>query len=146
MGSAENPDDAIFGLMTWLEQQAPYSSAEILWVQMGCTAKGLDGAYSERYADVLAKALFSDTLVFAKALATDGVEETTKRVALLHTTYAADLYPAELKTALDTLDSYMDTSAFTDTERGWAELLRLYLATPIYQRSQLPDSPAGLEP
>lgn len=146
MGSAENPDDAIFGLMTWLEQQAPYSSAEILWVQMGCTAKGLDGAYSERYADVLAKALFSDTLVFAKALATDGVEETTKRVALLHTTYAADLYPAELKTALDTLDSYMDTGAFTDTERGWAELLRLYLATPIYQRSQLPDSPAGLEP
>lgn len=146
MGSAENPDDAIFGLMTWLEQQAPYSSAEILWVQMGCTATGLDGAYSERYADVLAKALFSDTLVFAKALATDGVEETTKRVTLLHTTYAADLYPAELKTALDTLDSYMDTGAFTDTERGWAELLRLYLATPIYQRSQLPDSPAGLEP
>ena len=40
----------------------------------------------------------------------------------------------------------MDTGAFTDTERGWAELLRLYLATPIYQRSQLPDSPAGLEP
>ena len=50
MGSAENPDDAIFGLMTWLEDQASYSSAEILWLQMGCTAAGLDGAYSERYA------------------------------------------------------------------------------------------------
>lgn len=144
MGSAENPDDAIFGLMTWLEQQTPYSSAEILWVQMGCTAQGLDGAYSERYADVLAKALFSDTLVFAKALATDGVEETTKRLTLLHTAYAADLYPAELKTALDTLDSYMDSSAFTDTERGWAELLRLYLATPINERSQLPHTPEEL--
>ena len=142
MGSAEDPDDAIFGLMSWLEQQAPYSSAEILWVQMGCTAAGLDGAYSERYADVLAKALFSDTLVFAKALATDGVEETTKRAALSHTAYAADLYPVELNTALNTLDAYLDT--FTDEERGWAELLRLYLVTPINERYQLPDSPAGL--
>ena len=35
-------------------------------------------------------------------------------------------------------------SVFTDAERGWAELLRLYLATPINERNQLPDSPAGL--
>ena len=142
MGSAENPDDAIFGLMTWLEQQVPYSSAEILWVQMGCTAQGLDGAYAERYADLLARALFSDTVIFARALATEGVDVQTKHLAISSTAYGADLYPAELKTALDTLDGYM--GVFTDAERGWAELLRLYLATPVNDRYQLPDSPAGL--
>ena len=142
MGSAENPDDAIFGLMTWLEQQAPYSSAEILWVQMGCTAQGLDGAYAERYADLLARALFSDPVVFARALATEGVDAQTKYLAISNTSYGADLYPAELNTALNTLDGYM--SVFTDAERGWTELLRLYLATPVNERNQLPDSPAGL--
>ena len=146
MGSAEHPDDAIFGLMAWLEQQAPYSSAEILWIQMGCTASGLDGAYAERYADVLARALFSDTLVFARALAAEGVEEQTRRIAISSTAYGADLYPAELKTALDTLDTYLEGgSVFNDSERGWAELLRLYLATPINDRYQLPDSPEELE-
>ncbi len=55
MGSAEVPDDAVFGLMTWLEDQAPYSSAEILWIQMGCTARGLDGAYTEGYCRTLSR-------------------------------------------------------------------------------------------
>ena len=142
MGSAENPDDAIFGLMTWLENQPPYSSAEILWVQMGCTAQGLDGAYAERYADLLARALFSDPVVFARALATEGVDAQTKYLAISNTSYGADLYPAELNTALNTLDGYM--SVFTDAERGWAELLRLYLEAPVNERNQLPDSPAGL--
>ena len=142
MGSAENPDDAIFGLMTWLEQQAPYSSAEILWVQMGCTAQGLDGAYAERYADLLARALFSDPVVFARALATEGVDAQTKYLAISNTAYGADLYPAELNTALNTLDGYM--SVFTDAERGWAELLRLYLSTHINERSQLPHTPEEL--
>ena len=142
MGSAENPDDAIFGLMTWLEQQAPYSSAEILWVQMGCAAQGLDGAYAERYADLLARALFSDPFVFARALATEGVAEQTKYLVLLNTAYGTDLYPAELNTALNTLDGY--SSAFTDTERAWAELLQLYLVTPANERSELPCTPAGL--
>ena len=142
MGSAEDPDSAIFGLMVWLEDQAPYSSAEILWVQMGCTAAGLDGAYSERYADLLARALFSDTVVFARALATEGVAEETKWHVLLNTAYGADLYPAELNTALNTLDGYRNV--FTDEERGWARLLELYLTTPINDRSELPRTPAEL--
>lgn len=145
MGSAEYPDDAIFGLMTWLENQAPYSSAEILWIQMGCTAQGLDGAYAEHYADVLARALFSDTLVFARALATEGVDAQARRIAISSTAYGADLYPAKLKTALDTLDAYLEGgNVFTDAERGWAELLRLYLVTPVNERYQLPDSPEEL--
>lgn len=142
MGSAEDPDSAIFGLMTWLENQAPYSSAEILWVQMGCTAQGLDGAYAERYADLLARALFSDPVVFARALAAEDVDAQTKHLAISNTAYGADLYPAELNTALNTLDGYK--SVFTDAERGWAELLQLYLSTPINDRYQLPDSPEEL--
>ncbi len=142
MGSAEDPDSTLFALMRFIEEQAPYSSAEILWIQMGCTANGLDGAYAERYADLLAKALFSDPLVFARALATDGVDEETKWAALLNSSYGADLYPAELKTALDTLDSYQD--AFTQDEAGWAQLLRLYLATPINSRGELPRTPEEL--
>ena len=116
-------------------KRQPYSSAEILWVQMGCAAQGLDGAYAERYADLLARALFSDPFVFARALATEGVAEQTKYLVLLNTAYGTDLYPAELNTALNTLDGY--SSAFTDTERAWAELLQLYLVTPANERSEL---------
>lgn len=144
LGTAEYPDSAIFGLMTWLEQQAPYSSAEILWIQMGCTAEGLDGAYSERYSEVLARAFFGDPVVFAKALDTDDADDATKHQVLSSTAYAADLYPAELSSALDTLERYLDTSVFTDSARGWAELLQLYLVTPINERSELPRTPAGL--
>ena len=144
MGSAENPDDAIFGLMTWLEEQDPYSSAEILWLQMGCTAQGLDGAYTEGYCRILSRALFSDPVTFSKSLATDGVDEAAKSSALHLTAYDADLYPADLKNALDTLDAALADNSFTDAERGWAELLRLYLTTPLEARGDLPASPAEL--
>lgn len=141
MGSAEYPDSAIFGLMTWLENQAPYSSAEILWIQMGCTAQGLDGAYTDGYCRILSQALFSDPVTFSKSLATDGVDEVVKSSALHLTAYDADLYPADLENALDTLDAALADNTFTDAEQGWAELLRLYLVTPINERHQLPDSP-----
>lgn len=134
----------IFSLISFLEEQAPYSSAEILWIQMGCTAEGLDGAYSERYSEVLAKAFFGDPVVFAKALDSDTADDATKHHVLSSTAYAADLYPAELSSALDTLERYLDTSVFTDSARGWAELLQLYLVTPINERSELPSTPAGL--
>ena len=144
MGTAEDPDSAIFGLMTWLEDQSPYSSAEILWIQIGCTAQGLDGAYTDGYCRLLSRALFSDPAAFSKALATEGVDEAVKSSALHLTAYDADLYPSDLENALDTLDAALADSTFTDGERGWAELLRLYLATPANDRHQLPDSPAGL--
>lgn len=144
MGSAEDPDSAIFGLMSWLENQAPYSSAEILWVQMGCTAQGLDGAYTDGYCRILSRALFSDPVTFFKSLATDGVDEVAKSSALHLTAYDAELYPADLENALDTLDAALADNTFTDTERGWAELLRLYLVTPLEGRGTLPASPAEL--
>ena len=43
-----------------------------------------------------------------------------------------------------TLERYLDTSVFTDSARSWAELLQLYLVTPINERSELPHTPAGL--
>ena len=141
MGSAEEPSDTIMALITWLENQAPYSSAEILWVQMGCTAQGLDGAYTEGYCRILSQALFSDPVTFSKSLATDGVDEVVKSSTLHFTAYDADLYPADLENALDTLDAALADNTFTDQERGWAELLRLYLVTLINERHQLPDSP-----
>ena len=83
-------------------------------------------------------------MTFSKSLATDGVDEAAKSSALHLTAYDADLYPADLKNALDTLDAALDGGAFTDAERGWAELLRLYLATPLESRGDLPASPAEL--
>ena len=141
LGTAEDPDSAIFGLMVWLEEQVPYSSAEILWIQMGCTAQGLDGAYTDGYCRILSRALFSDPVTFSKSLAAEGVDEAAKSSVLHLTAYDADLYPADLENALDTLDAALADNTFTDTERGWAELLRLYLATSVNERHQLPDSP-----
>ena len=51
----------------------------------------------------------------------------------------------ELKTALDTLESAMDSGSFTESELGWAKLLRLYLTTPISNRNELPKSPSEME-
>ncbi len=83
-------------------------------------------------------------MTFAKSLATDGVDEVVKSSALHSTAYGADLYPSDLENALDTLDAALDGGAFTDAERGWAELLRLYLTTPLEGRGDLPASPAEL--
>lgn len=145
VGSAEDPDSAIFGLMSWLENQAPYSSAEILWVQMGCTAQGLDGAYTDSYCRILSRALFSDPVTFSKSLATDGVDEVAKSSALRLTAYDAELYPVESRSALDTLDAALADGSLTQTEQGWAKLLRLYLTTPIDDRSELPKTPTEME-
>ena len=51
----------------------------------------------------------------------------------------------ELKAALDTLDGALADGTFTEAQQGWAELLRLYLTTPIDQRNDLPRSPVELE-
>lgn len=111
---------------------------------MGCTAQGLDGAYTDGYCRILSRALFSDPVTFFKSLATDGVDEVAKSSALHLTAYDAELYPADLENALDTLDAALADNTFTDTERGWAELLRLYLVTPLEDWGTLPASPAEL--
>lgn len=144
MGNAVQPDDTLFSFMWWLANQESYSSSEILWIQMGCAAKGLDGAYSESYCGILSSAFFYNPVTFAKALSTDGGDTEVKWSAMMGTAYDAELYPVELQTALDTLDAAMDSGAFTDAEAGWAQLLRLYLTTPIDSRSELPKTPAEM--
>ena len=143
-GATEYPTQTMEALFSWLLEQAPYSEAEIFRLQMGCMARGLDGAYTDMYCHLLSTAFFGNPIVFAKGLACDGVEDTMYQ-AIHFTAYDAELYPVELKTALDTLEAAMDSGSFTESELGWAKLLRLYLTTPISNRNELPKSPSEME-
>lgn len=142
LGATEYPEDTINALLSWLREQTPYSENEIFRLQMGCLSN-LDGWLADSYSHVLFGALFSNPVYFVKGLAYEG-EADCMSVVLHLTAYDAELYPVELETALDTLDGAMDSGAFTETELGWAELLRLYLTTPIGSRSGLPKTPAEL--
>lgn len=143
-GATEYPEQTIEALMSWLREQAPYSEAETFRLQMGCTAKGLDGVYADMYCHLLSTAFFGNPLVFAKGLACAGVEDTMYQ-AIRCTAYDAELYPVELQNALDTLEAVIESGGFTEAEAGWARLLRLYLITPIDERNELPKTPAELQ-
>ncbi len=144
LGGTEYPDDTAFAFMDWLARQDSYSQGEMLHIQMGCTAKGLDGAYAESYDTILSHAMFYDPVSFAKALATDGVDEEVKWQAIMSTAYDADWYTVELDATVNALDSAIDGGVFTKEQEDWAKLLRLYLLTPIDERSGLPKTPAEL--
>jgi len=146
MGSIAEHDDTIFALLNWLANQDGYSASEALWLQMGAGNPGIDGAYAEMYSYSLFRAFYNDPLIFAKTLAADGIEQETMYHAISLTAYNADLYPNELRSALDTLDAGINGTAFTEKEAGWARLLHLYLTTDISLRSELPRSPAELPP
>lgn len=144
MGTAEYPDDTFFALLNWLEGQDNYTASEIFHIQWGCTAKGLDGAYTDAYCQLLSHVLFYDPVGFAKNLALEGPAEEEKLQILRHTAYDAEWHPVELETALKTLDGALNGGHFTEAETGWARLLRLYLTTPIEERNDLPKSPSEL--
>ena len=144
MGSAEDPSDTLSAFLFWLTDQDTYSLSEMGGLQRGTLAAGLDGAYAESYSHALSHALFSDPVTFAEALALSGTEDAVKAQAISHTAYDAELYPGELETALDTLNEAIDSGTLTEKEQGWAELLRLYLVTPLEERGTLPASPAEL--
>ena len=99
---------------------------------------------TEDYANLLSTAFFGDPVAFARKLTTDSLEDTMCQAIRL-TAYDAELYPVELEAALDTLDGALADGTFTEAQQGWAELLRLYLTTPIDQRNDLPRSPVELE-
>ena len=69
---------------------------------------------------------------------TSGLDRTLRR-------QLAELYPAELEAALDTLDAAIESGRFTEAEADWARLLRLYLVTPIDDRNELPRTPADMQ-
>lgn len=143
LGGTEYPQQTMEALLSWLLEQAPYSEREILSLQIGVQSN-LDGWLTESYASLLSTAFFGAPVEFAKKLATDTLEDTMYEVIRL-TAYDAELYPVELRTALETLDTALNSGAFTEVQQGWARLLRLYLITPIDERNELPKTPAELQ-
>ena len=119
-GTYEEPDVGFFALMDWLARQESFSPSEILWLQMGAAAKGLDGAYTDMYCHVLSRALFYNPVEFTRQLATDGIAKETMDLAVKFTAYDACYSPMETKTAVNTLEGTLTNGGFTDAQAEWA--------------------------
>lgn len=122
-GTYEEPDVGFFALMDYLASQDAYSPSEILWLQLGSAAKGLDGAFTDMYCHVLSRALFYDPVEFARQLAVDGIPEETMDLAITLTAYDAYYFPVETETAVNTLQKTLDNHGFTDLQAQWAQRL-----------------------
>ena len=137
----------IFALLDWLSQQEHYSSGDIYFIQRGYAARGIDGASAEDYCYLLSRALFSDPVAYAKALARSTADDEAVQTLIMGgTAYGADYYPADCKTAVSALDAAISANTLTAEETGWAKLLRYYLANPndgYY--ADYPKTPAELE-
>lgn len=121
----------IFALLDWLSQQEHYSSGDIYFIQRGYAARGIDGAYAEDYCYLLSRALFSDPVAYAKALARSTADDEAVQTLIMGgTAYGADYYPADCKTAVSALDAAISANTLTAEETGWAKLLQYYLANP----------------
>ena len=137
----------IFALMDWLSQQEHYSSGDIYFIQRGYAARGIDGAYAEDYCYLLSRALFSDPVAYAKALARSTADDEAVQTLIMGgTAYGADYYPADCETAVSALDAAINANALTAEETGWAKLLRYYLVNPNSgYYADYPKTPAELE-
>ena len=138
----------IFALLDWLSQQEHYSSGDIYFIQRGYAARGIDGAYAEDYCYLLSRALFSDPVAYAKALARSTADDEAMQTLIMGgTAYGADYYPTDCETAVSALDAAINANALTAEETGWAKLLRYYLVTPSEDGSfaDYPKTPAELE-
>ena len=137
----------IFALLDWLSQQEHYSSGDIYFIQRGYAARGIDGTYAEDYCYLLSRALFSDPVAYAKALARSTADDEAVQTLIMGgTAYGADYYPADCETAVSALDAAISANTLTAEETGWAKLLRYYLANPndgYY--ADYPKTPAELE-
>lgn len=138
----------IFALLDWLSQQEHYSSGDIYFIQRGYAARGIDGAYAEDYCYLLSRALFSDPVAYAKALARSTADDEAVQTLIMGgTAYGADYYPADCETAVSALDAAINANTLTAEETGWVKLLRYYLVTPSEDGSfaDYPKTPAELE-
>lgn len=137
----------IFALLDWLSQQEHYSSGDIYFIQRGYAAHGIDGAYAENYCYLLSRALFSDPVAYAKALARSTADDEAVQTLIMGgTAYGADYYPADCETAVSALDAAISANTLTAEETGWAKLLRYYLANPNDSYyADYPKTPAELE-
>ena len=131
LGSTDDNFTTSEAFMSWLAGQESYSDSEILHIQWGCTAKGLDGAYSEIYDEILGNALFYDPVTYAKMLAYPGVmDDETRCFAIRGAAFYGELFPEQEQTAAKSLDAAISANTLTAEETGWAKLLRYYLANP----------------
>ena len=146
LGSTDDNFTTSEAFMSWLAGQESYSDSEILHIQWGCTAKGLDGAYSESYDEILCNALFYDPVTYAKMLSYPGVmDDETRCFAITGAAFYGELFPEQEQTAAKSLDAAISANTLTAEETGWAKLLRYYLANPndgYY--SGYPKTPAEL--
>jgi len=144
-----DPDAGIFGLIGWLARQETYSPSEILWLQMGKLAKGLDGAYAEGYNHVLTQAFFFDPVAFAKNLSDPALNDEERWAVIIGVAYDAPWYEPQYTHSTKTLQTALaDGTAFTEAEAGWAKLLYLYLTAEMPDGSfdeSLPRTPAELD-
>ena len=148
LGSTDDNFTTSEAFMSWLAGQENYSDSEILHIQWGCTAKGLDGAYSESYDEILGNALFYDPVTYAKMLAYPGVmDDETRCFAITGAAFYGELFPEQEQTAAKSLDAAISANTLTAEETGWAKLLRYYLVTPSEDGSfaDYPKAPAELE-
>ena len=131
LGSTDDNFTTSEAFMSWLAGQESYSDSETLHIQWGCTAKGLDGAYSESYDEILGNALFYDPVTYAKMLAYPGVmDDETRCFAITGAAFYGELFPEQEQTAAKSLDAAISANTLTAEESGWAKLLRYYLANP----------------
>ena len=131
LGSTDDNFTTSEAFMSWLAGQESYSDSEILHIQWGCTAKGLDGAYSESYDEILGNALFYDPVTYAKMLSYPGVmDDETRCFAITGAAFYGELFPEQEQTAAKSLDAAISANTLTAEETGWAKLLRYYLANP----------------
>ena len=86
----------IFALLDWLSQQEHYSSGDIYFIQRGYAARGIDGAYAEDYCYLLSRALFSDPVAYAKALARSTADDEAVQTLIMGGT-ACRLLPRRLR-------------------------------------------------
>ena len=143
-----DPDAGIFGLIGWLSQQETYSPAEILWLQMGKFARGLDGAYAEGYNHVLTQAFFYDPVTFAKTLSDPALNDEKRWTVIIGVAYDTPWYEPQHTQAATALEAALTNASFTEEETGWANLLHLYLTAETQDGSldeSLPRTPAELE-
>ena len=147
LGSTDE-DSTKMAFINWLANLDSYSSSEILDIQMGCTASGLDGAYGEGYDAVLCSALFYDPVEYARMLAYPNVmNEETRWIAIVGAVSYGEAFPEKEAAAAEALDAVIGSNALTAEENNWAKLLRYYLTTPSKDGGfgDYPKTPAELE-
>lgn len=131
-GQLGEADEAttIFALMDFLASQEAYTPSQILWLQMGCTAPGIDGIYADSYSHILSRALFYDPLAYTKALAVAGIPAETMYLAATLSAYDAQCYEMECSTAVSVIEEAIKNCSLTDPETMWAECMITHLITP----------------